>query len=62
MLLLELVSVMPRTSERQSKGKSGLKRNEVYGIRCFWALHVFEDAFGGARIFEASFGKNPLKY
>ena len=35
------------------------KKIRVCGNRCFWALHVFKDAFGGIRIFEDAFGKNP---
>ena len=42
------------------KGNLVMKKIKVYCIRCFWTLHVFEDAFGGIGIFDVAFGKNPL--
>ena len=44
--------------EKGGEGQFGLGKNEVYAVRCFWALHVFEDVFGGTGIFEYAFHKN----
>lgn len=45
--------------EKGVKGQSGLGKIKVYDIiRWFWALHVFEYAFGGIWIFEDVFDKS----
>ena len=42
------------------EGKFGLEKTKVYYIRCFWALHVFENDFGGIEIFYDTFRKNRI--
>lgn len=54
--------IKSRYQEKGVEGKFGLGKNNVYGISCFWALHVFEVAFGSIGIFENAFCKNPYKY
>ena len=41
------------------KGNLVWKKKEVCCIRCFWALHVFEDAFGGIVIKDENSGSGP---
>lgn len=42
--------------KKQVKGRQfGPEKSDVYSIGSFWALHVFEDGFGGIEIFDAFF-------
>ena len=38
------------------------RKIRVCCIRCFLAVHVFMDAFGGIEIFNDAFGKKNLKF
>ena len=61
--ILELLqcanAVESRCCKKGVKGQLGPKKIKVYGLRWFWALHVFEDDFRGIGIFEDAFGKSP---
>ena len=59
-ILKSMNAVESRCCEKGVQGQFFLEKIEVYGIRCSWALHVFEDAFRGLGIFEDAFGKIPF--